>query len=50
VLSVYNFAFVTSQLCDEIVDVLLLMIKNLEETELVKLFKKASYIGRRILV
>lgn len=48
-MSVYNFAYVTQELCKEVATMLLNLAKSLQRQDLPKVFKKASYIGRRIL-
>lgn len=49
-LSVLNFAYVTETLCNQLVSNLETLLKKIDPESLIKVFKKASYIGRRILV
>jgi len=48
-LGVINFAFMTENLCSKLVENLNLICKAVDNDDLVKVFKKASYIGRKIL-
>ncbi len=49
-LSVLNFPYVTELLCNQLVENLQIVLRSVDHEDLVKVFKKASYIGRRILV
>jgi len=49
-LSVLNFSFVTEKLCSQLTLNLESVTKHVNMADLPKVFKKASYIGRRILV
>jgi hypothetical protein len=48
-LSVLNFPFVTELLCKQLVQNLNVILQSVADEDLVKVYKKASYIGRRIL-
>ena len=49
-LSVFNFSYVTEALCQEVTKNLNLAFGMVQADDKPKVFKKASYIGRRILV
>ena len=48
-LGVLNFAYITEELANLLIDNLIFVISQMKE-DLIKVFKKASFIGRRILV
>ena len=48
-LGCYKFVFVTEQLCSLIETNLSMVLKAIPQEKLEKVFKKSSYIGRRIL-
>lgn len=48
-LGCYKFVYVTEQLCALLQTNLLMVLKAVPKEDLVKVFKKSSYIGRRIL-
>ena len=49
-LSVLNFPYVTEIMCKKLLENLDAICRQVDHDDLVKVFKKASYIGRRILV
>ena len=48
-LGVLNFAYITEEMANLLIDNLIFVISQMKE-DLIKVFKKASFIGRRILV